>query len=192
MRQADLAEKIGVSPQEVSHVGSGRYRTGKTVSAVAHTLGCSVGWLIDGTGQPPEWAAGKAPAPHIELSGPREYPVIAYAGAASDGQRGKFLDEPEMKRLPDGLALVAVRGDSAYPAIYNGQFAIVNTKRPVRANNVVAVVVGDSDDVLVKRWCPQPDNGHVVLASLDGGRDSLSVLTHDIRHVWPVVGVLYE
>jgi phage repressor protein C with HTH and peptisase S24 domain len=134
----------------------------------------------------------KPPRPPSNSPPPREIPVIAYAGASDNGQRGKILSIPEPHRLSSDLALVAVRGNSAYPAIYDNQFAIINLKRPVRKNNLVAVILTDSDDVCVKRWCPQPDKNHIVLASPDGGRDSLFVHRHDIRQVWPVVGVLYE
>lgn len=103
-----------------------------------------------------------------------------------------MLSEPEPHKLSSDLALVAVRGGSAYPAIYDGQYAIINVKRQVRKNNLAAVILADSDDVLVKRWCPQPDKETIVLASPDGGRDSLFVKLSEINQAWPVVGVLYE
>lgn len=119
-------------------------------------------------------------------------PVIGYAGASDSGHRGLLSEHPEIKTLPPNTALIAVRGGSAYPAIYDGQWAIVSLNRRVNPNNVVAAVLRDSGEVVVKRWVPQADGEHVVLASLDGGRNSLSVHTHEVLHVWPVVGVLYE
>lgn len=46
-------------------------------------------------------------------------------------------------------------------------------------------------EVLVKRWCPQRDD-HVVLASPNGGRDSLVISKNEVRHCWPVIGVMFE
>jgi phage repressor protein C with HTH and peptisase S24 domain len=195
--QSELARRAGCTRQGINSLLSGHSSGRELMHKLGEALGVSPYWLLTGEARAPDWLntamANDPAAPYvIDLETPRDLPVIAYAGASSDGQRGVILERPENKRLSPDLALVAVRGQSAYPAIYEGQYAIVNTRRQVRHNNVVAVVLAESGDVLVKRWVPQPDSTIVVLASLDGGRDSISVHIHDIRHCWPVVGVLYE
>lgn len=198
LKQVDIAEKIGTSKQEIAHVASGRYRSGRVVDGIAQVLGCSVEWLIDGTGDAPPWAAQppRAAEPTTIYEPmtvePRELPVIGTVGAADGGQRGVLFERPEIKRLPSKIAAVAVRGGSAYPVAYDGQWVLVNKDGKVRHNNLVVVVLEDNDEVLVKRWCEQADGEHIALASPDGGRDSLVVHRHQVRHVWRVVGTYYD
>jgi hypothetical protein len=63
-----LAEKIGTSKQEISHVGSGRYRSGRIVEGIARELQTTVEWLVDGVGTPPTWWA--EPAADARQQGP--------------------------------------------------------------------------------------------------------------------------
>jgi len=200
---------VGVSKQEIAHVGNGRYQDGKVVRDTAAAMDASVDWLTKGLGTSPSWWArvslasseptqlvnqasvSSRPEPAIVLPGPRSLPIIGTAGASNNGQRGLLFETPEIRQLSGDIALIEVHGRSAYPVAYDGQLAIVHLKRPVRPNNIVVVVMADSDEVLVKRWCPQRDE-HVVLASPDGGRDSLVTHKHEIRHCWPVIGVLFE
>lgn len=194
---AELARRAGIKGRSgVNNVLKGHSSGARIMHRLGEALGVSPYWLLTGEAGAPEWLGKPGPSADssfvIELKTPREIPVIGYAGASDNGQRGILSETPEMKNLPSGLTLIAVRGGSASPVIYDNQWAMVNINRKVRANNVVAVVLRDSGEVLVKRWCPQPDGEHVVLASLDGGRDSLAVHTHEVLHVWPVVGVLYE
>jgi hypothetical protein len=191
--QVQLAAICGVAKQEITHVGNGRYERGPLVERVAEAMHCHADWLLKGLGHAPSWLPEGTPVPDvaIQLAGTRDLPVIGTAGAADTGQRGLLYADPETRRLSPDLALVEVHGRSAYPVAYDGQLAVVHLRRPVRPNNIVVVVVGDSDEVLVKRWCPQRD-GTVVLASPDGGRDSIAVPRQDIAKVWPVVGVMFE
>ncbi|MEY2800520.1 MAG: Peptidase S24-like [Pseudomonadota bacterium] len=191
--QVDLAKMCGVFKQEITHVGNGRYDSGRIVEDVARAMQCHPDWLLKGLGPEPRWLpdAHPVPEPIIKLPGARALPVIGTAGAADAGQRGLLYDTPEARQLSADLALVEVHGRSAYPVAYDGQLAVVHLKRPVRPNNIVVVVMGEDNDVLVKRWCPQRD-GTVVLASPDGGRDSLAVPKDEIKKAWPVVGVLFE
>ncbi len=210
--QVELAKIVGVSKQEVAHVGNGRYQDGKVVRDTAAAIGASVDWLTKGLGAPPAWYAdpGAPPAaaprrlreggagyrsdppPAFVLTAPRTMPMLGTAGAADSGQRGLLFTEPELRQLSPDLALIEVHGRSAYPVVYDGQLAVVHLKRPVRPNNLVVVVMGDGDgEVLVKRWCPQRDD-HVVLASPNGGRDSLVIHKSEVRHCWPVIGVMFE
>lgn len=194
--QAELARRVGCQRSGIGNILHGHSSGRELMHKVAEALGVSPYWLLTGESSAPDWLSSRAQeaaAPYVvELASPREIPVIGYAGASDNGQRGLLMERPEVKALPPNVALVAVRGGSAYPAIYDGQWAIISLNRRVNRNNVVAVVLRDTGEVLVKRWVPQPDGEHVVLASLDGGRDSLAFHTHDILHCWPVVGVLYE
>jgi transcriptional regulator with XRE-family HTH domain len=59
---AALGEKAGLSRAIVSMIESGERKNpnSKTISALAHVLGVSVGWLIDGVGPEPTKKAVQA------------------------------------------------------------------------------------------------------------------------------------
>lgn len=61
--QTKLAVNIGTSKQEIAHVGSGRYRTGRIVDGIAKELKTTAAWLIDGAGDPPSWLDANAETP---------------------------------------------------------------------------------------------------------------------------------
>lgn len=197
MTQNALAEKLGVDRQIVSMLKYGKMKGHERWPQIAELLNVDARWLLTGEGVPPDWAtpATRAAEPStvyetvtIEA---REVPVIGTVGAADGGQRGVLFDRPELKRLPSKLAAVAVRGNSAYPVAYDGQWVLVNKDGPVRHNNLVVVILED-DALLVKRWCEQADGEHIALASPDGGRDSLVVHRHQVREVWRVVGTYFD
>ncbi len=73
MTQVKIAEKLGVSKQDIAHVCAGNYRGGRVVESVCDLMGVTKEWLIDGKGKPPEWA-GEAPSPTIELASPPRNP----------------------------------------------------------------------------------------------------------------------
>lgn len=197
MTQNALAEKLGVDRQIVSMLKHGKMKGHERWPQVADILGVDVKWLTTGEGASPEWATPPAAAAEpstvyepVAIE-PRDLPVIGTVGAADGGQRGVLFERPELKRLPAKIAAVAVRGGSAYPVAYDGQWVLVNKDAPVRHNNLVVVVLED-DELLVKRWCVQADGEHIALASPDGGRDSLVIHRHQVRHVWRVVGTYYD
>ncbi|MCK6489660.1 MAG: helix-turn-helix domain-containing protein [Planctomycetes bacterium] len=193
LSQAELCRRADLSHSAISNIMRGVSSGSRSIASLAAALGVDAAWLATGMGEAPKWAPASAPAaPEITLDKPREVPVLGSAGAADEGQRGTLYEQADRVTLSPHLALIEVRGGSAYPVIYDGQRAIINLKRKTNPNNLAVVVMAGSDEVLIKRWCPQPDGDHVVLASPDGGKHSLVVHLRDIRHCWPVVGVLYE
>lgn len=63
--QLELARHLGVSKQAIAHIGTGEYRSGKTVEACAEAMGCTVDWLTKGIGAPPDWMSGNPSVPAI-------------------------------------------------------------------------------------------------------------------------------
>lgn len=197
--QAELARRADLpAANYISRIKSGELRARAHIQAIADVLGATVEWLTVGSGDAPAWASAtlRAAEPSTVYEPmtvePRELPVIGTVGAADGGQRGVLFEQPELKALPAHLAAVAVRGGSAYPVAYDGQWVLIDRRAKVRHNNLVVVVLMDNDEVLVKRWCEQTDGEHIALASPDGGRDSLVVHRHQVRHVWRVVGTYYD
>lgn len=96
---------------------------------------------------------------------------------------------------------VKVTGDSAYPVIFTGQFAIVDEGRGVTMDQFTDRHGWDLDDdvvlvrleggrALLKRLCYHP-SGEFILASVNSGRGSPIVKRSEILQIIPVVGVVY-
>jgi len=86
--QIQIAEAVGTSKQEVSHVASGRYRSGKIVDGVARALKCTPAWLVDGLGEAPAWYSA---APEIPAESAPAAPAAPAASAQSDAEVWKEL-----------------------------------------------------------------------------------------------------
>ena len=87
LTQRELATGAGMSPQELSAIGAGRYKaTALTVGRVSAALGCTPEWLIDGTGSPPAWYAAAPTEVAIDPE-PQPAPQHPLSGALSAGPR---------------------------------------------------------------------------------------------------------
>ena len=56
MSQRKLGAMARLIKQEVSHVGSGRYKSGAAVERLAKAMGVSEEWLVYGRGKAPPWS----------------------------------------------------------------------------------------------------------------------------------------
>ena len=206
--QSVLSERLGLSKQAISAMRYGRQRMGRHLETIAEVLKVDPEWLRSGRGHVPEWYLDDgepeeesrdfpAAAQHwpsvIVQAGPRDMPILGTV-AAGDGKAFGIMDgtPQEPYHIKAGRALVRVMGDSAYPVIFSGQYAVVEPERPVRTNNLVVLVLDDGS-ALVKRWCEAkgaPGGGFYV--SVNAGVDSPWIDQSRIRHRWPVVGVLFE
>ena len=187
--RAELSRRVGMTPQHVQQICNGQVRDSKHFPALAKALDLSVQWLVTGAGEARPWAQPTpADGPTISLDHPRQVPLVATAGAASEGQRGVPLDPPDLLTLRPDLALVRIYGDSAAPVALHGQLAVVVAREP-SADDLA--MVETPDGLVLKRWCPQPDRATVVLASPNGGRGSLTYPLATIGRRWLVVGILF-
>jgi transcriptional regulator with XRE-family HTH domain len=64
MRQTDLARLLDISKQSIGQMLEGRTTGAKHYEAIAGHLGCTVEWLVSGTGRPPTW--------HVDSEDPRD------------------------------------------------------------------------------------------------------------------------
>jgi transcriptional regulator with XRE-family HTH domain len=55
LNQSGLANKLGITPQALSHIKNGKRPGYERLVEIADALNCSVDWLTRGKGQPPEW-----------------------------------------------------------------------------------------------------------------------------------------
>lgn len=199
--RVELGRRIGVSQQAVSQLIGGKFPSVRLTQLASDELGVPIEWLTVGD-NPPAWSTGTSESTPLDTSrlresetpyiagGPDRLPIIGYVGAASDGHRGMLLDHPDWHAMRPGMALFRVTGNSAYPVLFDGQYAVISTTCPIHDNNLV--VVETSDGWLVKRWCEQPDGKGVVLASPDSGRASIYCALADIGQRFKVVGVLFK
>jgi transcriptional regulator with XRE-family HTH domain len=104
--------------------------------------------------------------------------------------------------IPPHWSAVRVMGDSAYPAIYSGQLALVDESRGIDIRELdedtgwdldddVVLVRLANDRALLKRFCFHPPRDFV-LASVNGGRRSPLIRREDILHIVPVVAVIWN
>jgi hypothetical protein len=115
--------------------------------------------------------------------------VTAGGGFVTESQ-----DPDDWKPVPlrSGWKLVKIEGDSGLPIVWPGQSVIVDTdgtRTPPKHNRIVVVQTKDGR-AFCKRWCDAGD-GHIVLASLNTGADSVAIHTDDVASVAVVVGTLY-
>ena len=190
IEQQELAEKIGISKQYLSLIKLGKVKGDKHIPSIADIFGCTTEWLLTGKGPSPAWVISSAP---VITTNEREVPVLGSV-AAGDGAIHGIIDGTPLPpyRWRKGLAMVQLHGDSAYPVIFPGQWAVIDPERPIRDNNLVVVVLEDGH-ALVKRWCVAPGApGGGVWASVNAGMSSPWIEPTRIRYRWPVVGVMFE
>jgi SOS-response transcriptional repressor LexA len=115
--------------------------------------------------------------------------VTAGGGFVSESQDG---DDWQPVKLRPGWKLVRIEGDSAVPIVWPGQSVIVDTdaiRTPPKHNRIVVVQTKDGR-AYCKRLCVAGD-GHIVLASLNGGADSIALHEDQVDSVAVVVGTLF-
>lgn len=202
--QAELAREADLPALNyVSRIKSGELRARKHLEAIAAALGTTVEWLTVGSGAAPTWWQAP-PAPVLMAAESSDALDLVGVVTAGDGNLEAYepVQEPQPFPIPDSWKVVRVEGNSAYPVIYRGQFAVVDTNRAQRPplsataavdlhDNIVLIQTEDGRGLL-KRFCYAPGApGDFILASVDSGRGSPYVPPDSILVIVPVVGTFY-
>lgn len=126
---------------------------------------------------------------------------------AGDGDISQYVENEESPiAFPDHWQVVRVEGMSAYPVIYPGQLAIIDTSRAtspavwtddhridLHDNLVLIQTDGEKPRAYLKRFCREPEAPHgFVLASVDGGRSSPWISPERIIVIAPIVAVMFQ
>lgn len=200
IKQAELARRLGIKPQQLHQVVSGE-RPGTTLlDAIAQALKVDVLWLRTGADSlAPPWAKI---GPLLGENSPLSLVGVVKAG---DGDLTEYEERPSTPLpLKASWRVVQVQGWSAYPVVYPDQFVIIDGERAARPdlmteaqrddlhdNIVICQVVGGR--AYLKRFCHAPGApGGFIMASIDSGRGSPYVDPHEIMIIEPVVGVIFE
>lgn len=221
--QQALAESCGVTQPAVNALLSGARPMLDLLNKIAEKTGVSYDWLRFGDAdKAPPWAQTLKLDPDTKAyvdrlakmarEGREEY-VVSGGGmrvvgtvVAGDGDISQYVENEEAPiSFPDNWQVVRVEGMSAYPVIYPGQMAIIDTKRAtspavwtdenridLHDNLVLIQTDGDKPRAYLKRFCREPEAPHgFVLASVDGGRSSPWIAPEKIIVIAPIVGVMY-
>lgn len=195
---AELARHLNIDRSAVSRAFKASKGLERHWSEVAVFLRVSADWLLYGTG--PMETRERESGLHRVAENIAHYMTdgasLSYAGQVTAG--GGFVSESQDPddwcpvALRPGWKLVRIEGDSAVPVVWPGQSVIVDTdgaRTPPKHNRIVVVQTKDGR-AYCKRWCVAGD-GHVVLASLNGGADSIALHEDDVSSVSVVVGTLF-
>jgi transcriptional regulator with XRE-family HTH domain len=221
--QRKLAELLKISQVSVSDITRDKWPARERMPEIAGHLGVPHEWLTVGD-NPPSWAQPFGPrritgkltgtdTPAGELTTTdRRGPGLSVVGiaAAGDGDQAnawRAMREPEPLPIPDSWEAVHVRGDSAYPVAFDGQFVLIDCARAVTARDLCDADATDLHDNLVlvqtmencaekayiKRFCREPRApAGYVFASINAGRSSPYLAPECIEFIIPVVGVVFE
>ncbi len=193
---AEVSRRLGVTHQAVQSVLSGRTPGRVHYPKLSAILDCQVEWIANGTGEAPTWACAFAKIPAIPIGltatplperdgADLLIPTIGRAAAAQGASVDGDTDAEPPVRIRDRWRAVKIHGDSGYPVVLDGQTVLVDPVLPCERNRIV--VVHTDDGPQLKRIGDQIDDGRVMLASLNAGRDPKLVRFSDYAHAPEVV-----
>ena len=117
------AKRIGISHPMLQRALDGRIPNTAALKKIAKANGVTVGWLVDGDGQPPNWRSRFAVAQEwariidsLKLPDDLQQVMLAFPRATDDVVFGMILDDDV--ELSDGSTLS--RGGQESPALYEG------------------------------------------------------------------------
>jgi transcriptional regulator with XRE-family HTH domain len=204
----DLAKAVGLSPQAMAQIVNGSRPGTKRLPMIADALGVSLHYLTTG-------GVAEPSTPYVTKStnGPQDtrvnegepsntttLPLVGEAAAAdSEDVWSDIVEMEEAKnlQLKGNLIVVKIRGRSAYPVIFPGQFALVDMDRVNNVDNKNIVVVFNGQDqsrCMVKRYVEDKHfPGGFALVSVNIGSEvyAATELPPDY-FMAPVVGVLFS
>lgn len=209
LSQSALARAIGVKPQSIQAIESGRVRRSAYVAEMARVLGVSAVWLAEGRGpmkngrdgrpqgQPIEQA--EEPSKEAVVTGylePRDHkdliPVLAVARGGEDQEM--FVDDGPIDYIPRPAVLKGVQrayamqivGDSMVPMYRPGLTVHVNPfRRPAPGRGVV--VWKTNKAILVKEFVRRTPE-FLVLLEYCPERREIVIPVADVMEVHTIVG----
>lgn len=205
--QSELARRIGVKPQSIQAIESGRVRTSKFTFKMAKVLGVPPEWLDEGKGEPPseafpdETAAELEAIVHPEVAqftplGPQGRPEMIPIRSAARGGNDQlmFMDDPvgytrrpsNLEGIKDAYAIYMV-GDSMSPRYEPGWLLHVNPHKPPKPGR--CVVVEKRNGAVMVKLLASRRGGVVELRSINSDYpDPILLQEGEIRHLHVIVG----
>lgn len=181
LKQKDLAEIVGTSPQTVNNWLKRGTLSRESAQAINDKTGYSLDWLLNGTGHPKsERSNFKASRLHVTEwentnNDDNEFVEVPLLGVRLSAGGGAYdIDEDEVYALPfrthtlrrlgirgEDTRVVTVMGDSMEPKLSDGDKVAVNlSDRQIRDGKMYAIRMGELQRVkaLIKR----PDGSIIV------------------------------
>ena len=179
----DLRVGLGVSKAVLSLAMGGRTTHDQRI---ADWLNVPLTWLCHGG--PAPWE----PPQHVAESLPDgiALPLIGQV-TAGDGWANPSQDPDDAAPIviKSRWRAVRIEGRSAEPVVLPGQCVLVDDTLAPKHGRLVCVQTQDGR-AYCKRFCDAGD-GHVVLAGLNAGQDSIALHREDISRISVVVGTVY-
>jgi phage repressor protein C with HTH and peptisase S24 domain len=207
LSQSALARAIGVKPQSIQALESGKARRTTHLLAIARILRVDPSWLESGNGALSRPAGDAAPGrevaeDRVELPPvgelPRDVPVYGVA-AGGKGSWADFHFNGELidhVRRPWGLQHAAnvfavhVIGSSMAPRYEEGDLVFVHPGRPVRIGDDVIVELhgpeGQTGDCLIKRLVRRSPS-RLILAQFNPPRDDIEIAMEQVKHIYRIL-----
>lgn len=189
MTQEQIADKLGISQRFYAKIEKGE------------TPGLEYRQAITAILAPQTRAREDTETYGKAVRSPSHIPIEGIV-SAGPGSVSEWSGAGGTLTIPPHWSAVRVMGDSAYPAIYSGQLALVDESRAIDIDRLdeetgwdldddVVLVRLANDKALLKRFCFHPPRDFV-LASVNGGRRSPLIRPADILHIVPVVAVIWN
>ncbi|MBI5770812.1 MAG: helix-turn-helix domain-containing protein [Verrucomicrobia bacterium] len=187
LTQAEIASRLGVSPQRVGNWFQGRnFPRQRESLTLAKLLKVEPEWLLQGSGEKSSPAVGDAPGEYGDEV--RTVPLIswAHAGAAANYEampkhwHGRVSTMSRDKRA---FALV-IEGDSMEPKFLPGDRVVCEPSNPPR--NGHPVVVKYVDDAVQIRLYHKLPNGKIRLAPINPVYPAIEHEPSDFAWICPV------
>lgn len=180
MTQSDLARRIGVKPQSIQAIESGKARGSKHLVSIADALDVSARWLQHGAG--PMQAGDRPPTPDVDLVevAGEDYallPQLDLRAAAGPGASGtgavtnRLLFRHDWLRSVtkaplERLAVIEVVGDSMEPTLRPGDHVLVDlTDNMPGQRDGLFVLSQDHSGLQVKRVSVHPVSRALTIGS---------------------------
>ncbi|KAA9000638.1 helix-turn-helix transcriptional regulator [Affinibrenneria salicis] len=181
LKQKDLAEMIGTSPQTVNNWLKRGSLSRESAQAINEKTGYSLDWLLNGTGHPkPESSNFRRSRLHVAEwesidNNDDEFVEVPLLGVRLSAGGGAYdVDEDEVYALPfrsqtlrrlgirvDNARVVTVMGDSMEPRLSDGNKVAVNlSDKEIRDGKMYAIRMGELQRV--KALIRRPDGGVTV------------------------------
>jgi transcriptional regulator with XRE-family HTH domain len=200
LNRTSLGKAVGVSQQAITYIIEREDGSAETLRKIADVLGVAFEWLSVGD-NPPAWAVTHRLMENASTYGSARSIPLQGEVSAGGGEIDIWEAASGELVLGEHWGAVRVSGDSAYPAVFDRQFAIVDESRaafmPIDEqhgwdldDDLVLVRLHDDSRALLKRFCYHPPD-RFVLASANSGRRSPIVEHTEIRCIVPVVAVVY-
>lgn len=196
LSQEQFGKRVGRTKGAVSQWESGLVRPDRdSLLALAKALGCSTGWLMDGSASAEDFRGGYqvesnvAPGPAVSGMAPE----LSWVQAGAWTEVCQLDPDPEATtwhpRIAGGEQTFVLRvvGESMLPDYPPGRLIFVDPERAAGSGDDVIAVLTDTDEATFKRLVEEPGSGRMLKALNPAWRDPYLPINGNCRIIGVVV-----